>query len=131
LPPEAPSAVIEIDVTPAGTVNSSAAPVKLNTWGLVRVLEVCACTGNITESTTGLLHDSGRLLPAITAPLPAAIDFSSLRRDWSDILFPLALVLFLAINTTTLTHSVSSNRTLNDCLGLWVQLIDATLYSYK
>ena len=48
--------------------------------------DVCACAGNITESTTGLDHDSGSDLPATITPLPAAMDFSNLRRDSLDFL---------------------------------------------
>ena len=48
--------------------------------------DVCACAGNITESTTGFDHESGNDLPATIAPLPAAMDFSNLRRDPLDFL---------------------------------------------
>jgi hypothetical protein len=40
----------------------------------------CAWAGSITELTTGLVQFSGSILPITTAPLPAAIDFISLRR---------------------------------------------------
>jgi hypothetical protein len=40
----------------------------------------CAWAGSITELTIGLVQLSGSVLPVITAPLPAAIDFSNMRR---------------------------------------------------
>lgn len=43
--------------------------------------EVCAWAGNNTASTIGRVHDSGRFLPAITAPPPVANYFNSLWRE--------------------------------------------------
>jgi len=53
------------------------------------VCEVWAWAGKMTESTTGLTQVSGRDFPARIAPLPAAMDFSSLRRDPSEVWFGL------------------------------------------
>ena len=55
--------------------------------------DVCACAGNITESTTGFDHESGNDLPATIAPLPAAIDFNNLRRFSLDFLSVISISL--------------------------------------
>ncbi len=54
--------------------------------------DVWACAGKMTESTTGLVQESGRLFPATMAPLPAAMDFRSLRRELSECLVCFGLV---------------------------------------
>ena len=41
------------------------------------------------------IHDSGRLFPATIAPLPAAIDFSNLRRDSLDFLSDISAPLLI------------------------------------
>jgi len=48
----------------------------------------------MTESTTGLTQASGSDFPAIIAPLPAASDFSRLRRGSSVFLVWFGLVWF-------------------------------------
>ena len=49
--------------------------------------DAAACAGTITDSTTGRVHDLGRIPSAIPAPAPVPIAFNSGRRFISSVIF--------------------------------------------